>query len=216
MQFIEQSGETADRDLQANACAVLSGLMAVSDDIQERVLSAGVVSRARALLAEVASGEQRTLQLNALACLAEALRDREAQAEALVQEGGLEPVLSLCRPDLPARLQEAAADVVCALACAEASRGPLSEQGAVTKLAGLLATENHDVRVRALMGLGMLLPQRGPNQVALAGDAAAVGLLLGLMRQTEDLDCRSIARDLFAGLASNPECKDLIAAAMRA
>ncbi|GIL43861.1 hypothetical protein Vafri_1456 [Volvox africanus] len=207
--------QSGDRGIQANACAVLSGLMTVSEELQKRIINDGVVRRVQQLITAIADTEERTLQLNALACLAEALRDREEEAEALVAAGGLTPVLQLCNPGLPVRLQEAAADVLCAVACAEGTGGALSEQGAVEKLASLLATPNHDVRVRALMGLGMMLPKSNDNQVFMAGNAAAITNLLAIMRQQEDQDCRIVARDIFAGLARNPQCKDLIAQAMR-
>lgn len=41
---------------------------------------------------------------------------------------GLGLVLRLCNPELPVRLQEAAADVVCTIACVEGTRPALSQQ----------------------------------------------------------------------------------------
>ncbi|GIL81928.1 hypothetical protein Vretimale_1457 [Volvox reticuliferus] len=207
--------QSSDRGIQANACAVLSGLMVVSEELQKRIINDGVVRRLQQLITAVADTEERTLQLNALACLAEALRDRKEEAEAFVAAGGLAPVLQLCDPGLPVRLQEAAADVVCAVACADSTDGGLSEQGAVEKLVSLLATPNHDVRVRALMGLGMMLPKSNDHQVLVARNTAAITNLLAIMRQQEDQDCRIVARDIFAGLARNSQCKDFIAKAMR-
>ncbi|GFR39831.1 hypothetical protein Agub_g325, partial [Astrephomene gubernaculifera] len=214
--MMEATGDPADPGMQANACAVLSGLMAVTDELQARIVGDGVVQRLQRLLEATADSEERTLQLNALACLSEALRGQEAQVEALVAAGGLAPVLRLCDPALPERLQEAAADVVCAAGCVESTRGQLSEQGAVGRLAALLATPNHDVRIRALMGLGMLLAKSPANQLQLASNTTAVANLLAAMRQQEDQDCKVVARDLFAGLAANADCKELIAQAMRA
>jgi hypothetical protein len=65
------------------------------------------------------------------------------------------------------------------------------------------------------MVLGMLLPKSDANQLELASNTPAVTALLAAMRNTDDLDCCSIARSLFQGLASNAGCKDLIAQAMR-
>ncbi|GLC43330.1 hypothetical protein PLESTB_001339200 [Pleodorina starrii] len=214
--LLAADGAEADRGMQANAAAVLSGLMALSDDLQNKIIGQGIVGRLIVVISAVADTEERTLQLNALACLTECLRDKEQEADALIAAGGLEPVLRLCDPALPERLQEAAADVVCAVACADGARDALSQQGAVEKLAGLLATPNHDVRVRALMGLGMLLSKSNDNQLLLAKNSAAVVNLLAIMRQQEDQDCRIVARDIFAGLAGNSQCKDFIAQAMRA
>lgn len=63
-----------------------------------------------------------------LGSLTELLRDNEPKAEELVAAGGLEPILRLCDPALPERLQEAAADVVCSIACSDSTRAALSEQ----------------------------------------------------------------------------------------
>ncbi|EFJ43516.1 hypothetical protein VOLCADRAFT_121421 [Volvox carteri f. nagariensis] len=200
--FLAMLDDSGDRGMQANACAVLSGLMAISDELQKRIVDDGLVRRLQQLLTAVSDTEERTLQLNALACLAEALRDREGEAEALTAGGGLAPVLRLCDTSMPVRLQEAAADVLCAVACAENTRAGLSEQGAVEKLASLLATPNHDVRVRSLMGLGMLLSKSNDNQLLVARNAVAVSNLLAIMKQKEDQDCRIVARDIFSGLVS--------------
>lgn len=205
-----------DPNLRANACAVLSGLMSLSDELQERVLSDGLVGELAAQLrAATSSGGQGTLQLNVLACMTEALRDRDASADELAAAGGLQAVVGLCDPELAERVQEAAADVVCAVATVEAHKGALVEQGAVGALCKLLATPNHEVRVRALMGLGMLLPNNTAAQVAVAKDKTAVGNLMALMRQQDDQDCRIIARDIFSGLAASKDCKDMIAEAIR-
>jgi hypothetical protein len=50
-------------------------------------------------------------------------------------------------------------------------------QGATQALAQLLATPLFDVRVRALMGLGMLLPGREPVQLLLAQQPGAISHL---------------------------------------
>ncbi|KAG2444753.1 hypothetical protein HXX76_001497 [Chlamydomonas incerta] len=214
--IVELTQHSEDRSIQANACAVLSGLCACTDDLQAKCIALGAVEKVLALVLSVADTEERTVQLNALGSLTELLRDNEAKAEELVAAGGLEQFLRLCDPALPERLQEAAADVVCSIACSDSTRAALSEQGAVSKLAALLATPNNDVRVRALMGLGMLLSKNQPNQLLLAKDTAAVKQLMAIMRQQEDPDCRIVARDLFAGLAANADCKEHVAAAMRA
>lgn len=140
------------------------------------------------LRAATSSGGQGTLQLNVLACMTEALRDRDASADELAAAGGgclmwddsttrvvpehagaglmcggavrvfadalyddrhvwlkqlqrlkkviafvllvagLQAVVGLCDPELAERVQEAAADVVCAVATVEAHKGALVEQ----------------------------------------------------------------------------------------
>ncbi|PNH03672.1 hypothetical protein TSOC_010253, partial [Tetrabaena socialis] len=117
--------EDGDSGMQANACAILGGLMAFSDELQA-VVADGLVAKLQQLLAATATDQ--TLQHNVLTCMSEALRDREADAEALAAAGGLVPVLRLCDPTLPERLQEAAADVLCAVASAEGARATMSEQ----------------------------------------------------------------------------------------
>lgn len=64
--------------------------MAVSDDLQNRIVSDGVVRRMQQLLTAVTETEEQTLQLNALACLTEALRDKDSEVTTLVAEGGRE------------------------------------------------------------------------------------------------------------------------------
>ncbi len=143
------------------------------------------------LRAATAAGGQGTLQLNVLACMTEALRDRDASAEELAAAGGgcrvwgmrtsrvvpehtstglrrgggnismsvlanalyddrrvwlkqlqrrllvtafvllaagLQVVVGLCDPELSERVQEAAADVVCAVATVDAHKAALVEQ----------------------------------------------------------------------------------------
>ncbi len=129
---------------------------------------------------------------------------------------GLEAVLHFCSMEQAARVQEAAADAMCAVA----SQGPEAQEallaaGAVPAAAGLLAVPQSEVRVLALMCLGMLLPQRLAAQQALADAPGALPLLLALLRQRDDGDMRAIARDLLALLSQDADIKSRIEGAMR-
>lgn len=72
--------------------------MALSDELQARVVGGGVVPRLQRLLAATADSEERTLQLNALACLSEALRDQESEVDALIAAGGTTSISPYCAP----------------------------------------------------------------------------------------------------------------------
>lgn len=195
---------------------MLTGLMA-ADEAQWRrlVLEAGITSKLVAMLR--AKPEGSGLRINLLAALTSAAQGGE-QGAAAVAEAGLAPVLDACSSSSSSgseKVQEAAADLVCQLASYDGLRGDLSRAGAVAALSGLLGVDEPEVVVRALMGLGMLLPGSEDNQRALAGDQAALHCLVALMmRGDADSDAKALSRNLFVGLARN--FKDEVAEAMRA
>jgi hypothetical protein len=123
--------------------------------------------------------------------------------------------VQLCSPSQAPRVQEAAADALCHLATQEALNERLAAAGAVQALCSVLGAADQEVAVRALMGLGMLLPKSEANQAAAAAVPGALLHIMRQMRQQEDPDCHIIARDLFALLARNPDVKAQVAEALR-
>lgn len=77
------------------------------------------------------------------------------------------------------------------------------------------AAAQREVSVRCLLLLGMLLPESEEARAALAADGAAMTALLALLRQTEDADCRAIARDVLALLLRDAALRPAVEAAMR-
>lgn len=158
------------------------------------------------------------------------------------QAGGLPLVAGCCSSSAAtgnAHLQEVAADAMCQLASYEALRPALLQASAVQALAALLQAQqqeqqqepqpaeegqqqqerqpgrSYEVSVRALMALGMLLAGSPEAQEDLAQSAGAVGALLALVRQQDDADCRSVARDLLGLLEGNPTAKEHMVTALR-
>ena len=60
-----------------------------------------------------------------------------------------------------------------------------------------------DVRVRALLGLGMLVGGAPPRQRQLSAAPGAVSALLALMRSGDDGDCQQIAVGVFRELGKS-------------
>ena len=87
--------------------------------------------------------------------------------------------------------------------------------GAVAAAAKLLQASELEVVVRSLVCLGMLLPGSPVAQQQLLQAEGAVAVLLQLMRQSEDMDCRIIARDLVGILTQEPEMKAQVEAVVR-
>mmetsp|Transcript_26430 Transcript_26430/g.57654 ORF Transcript_26430/g.57654 Transcript_26430/m.57654 type:complete len:292 (-) Transcript_26430:130-1005(-) len=215
---IEAMLASEDSSTVKNACAVLTGVITFDEEQWKKLAVKGqlVPSIVRLLSAALSAPQPDTgLQINLVAGLIAAAQGGEQGAEVVLSSGGLEPILCTCSPSHPPAVQEAGADAVCQLASYEgATREALSAAGAVERMAGLLATDSHEVRVRALMALGMLLPGSDANQQALASNTEAVCNIMACTQQDEDMDVKVIARDLFVGLAQN--CKEAVAAALRA
>ncbi|KAG1679982.1 hypothetical protein FOA52_007046 [Chlamydomonas sp. UWO 241] len=205
--------DSPDASVQTGACNVLTGLMAADESQWRRlVLGVGLTSKLVAMLK--AKPESSGLRINLLAALTLAAQGGEEGAAAVTEADGLAPVLEACSSSGSEKVQEAVADLVCQLASYEGLRAALSDAGAVPVLSGLLGVDEPEVVVRALMGLGMLLPGSEGNQRALAGDQAAVRRLVALMTASADADVKALSRDLFVGLTRS--CKDEVAEAMRA
>ncbi len=92
-------------------------------------------------------------------------------------EARLEPVIGACTSG-DSRVCEAAADLLCQLASEEDSRAALSMAGAIAALVALLTSTDAEIQIRALMGLGMLLPGSPANQKAVAQDRVAIKRLM--------------------------------------
>jgi hypothetical protein len=77
--------------------------------------------------------------------------------------------------------------------------------GAVAASAQLLVrSKDMDVCVRGLMALGMLLPADSAAPQQLLEAPGALQQLLMMLKQSEDMDCRVIARDLLGVLTQDP------------
>ena len=141
----------------------------------------------------------------------------DAAAESVLSAGGMAALLAQCDPQLDEGLQEVTVDALCRLAAhSTAAKAAAVERGAIPALAAMLGSSHDEVRVRALLGLGMLLGEDAGRQRQLAEAPGAALRLLALMRQEDDLDSQHIAGELFRGLASNPELRQPLAEAMKA
>lgn len=89
-------------------------------------------------------------------------------------------------------------------------------QGAIPILSKALLGGQQEVKVRALLALGMLLGGDAARQAELAAQPGALAELLSLMRQTDDADCQQISSSLFKELAKNAGVKDRLTEALRA
>lgn len=87
--------------------------------------------------------------------------------------------------------------------------------GAVTAASGLLNVQQLEVSVRCLMVLGMLLPSSTDAQQQLADNAPALLQLLALLKQSEDADCKVIARDVLGLLMRDEALRGKVEAAIR-
>lgn len=91
--------------------------------------------------------------------------------------------------------------------------------GVVVSAAELLSLDHLEVSVRCLMVLGMLLSGEGAWVAAgrqqLAAHPAALQQLLALLKQSDDMDCKVIARDLLGLLHRDEELRPQLEAALR-
>lgn len=153
--------------------------------------------------------------LMAVGALAEA---SPAGVQAALDAGAIPMALSVCSPSSTPPLQEASVDHLCKLAAhSDAAKAAEREAGAVPALASLLSPDcSNDVRVRALLALGMLLEGHEESQLQLASSPGGVSNLLALMRQDADGDCQQIAASLFMGLSkAAAPIKEAMSASMR-
>lgn len=88
--------------------------------------------------------------------------------------------------------------------------------GAVAASAQLLTrSKDMDVCVRGLMALGMLLPADSAAPQQLLEAPGAVRQLLLLLKQSDDMDCKVIARDLLGLLTQDPSRKAAVEEVVR-
>ncbi|WIA38506.1 hypothetical protein OEZ86_001828 [Tetradesmus obliquus] len=187
--------ESPDQLVQANACAALTAAAALDDQLAASVAEHST-KQLVALLQQCCSGDRADLQLNVVSALGQLARDQQLTAQALMEPAVLPCLLCLVAPQQPAKLQEAVADCLCALASQDWAKQGLRAAGAVTAASGLLNVQQLEVSVRCLMVLGMLLPSSTDAQQQLADNAPALLQLLALLKQSEDADCKVIARDV--------------------
>ena len=158
------------------------------------------------------------LQLNLLVLLGTLGEAGEATLQSVLDAGGLQQLLARADPQQSEQLQEASVDALCKLAAnSGAAKDAAAAGGAIPRLAALLGSGGGgpEVRVRALLCLGMLIGGSPGRQLELAGAPGAVTAVLALMRQQDDADCQQIAGGLFKELASNAEAKGAIAEALK-
>lgn len=171
--------------------------------------------------------EDGSLQLNLLVLLG-TLAEASADTCLLVLgAGGLEQLVAAADPQRSGQVQEAAVDGLCKLAASSAAaKDAAAAAGAIPRLAALLGGgdggdggggggSSGEVRVRALLCLGMLIGGSPERQLQLAGAPGALACLLGLMRQQDDADCQQIAVGLFKELAANAEAKEALTRALK-
>jgi hypothetical protein len=162
--------------------------------------------------------EDPSLQLNLLVLLGTLCEASPAACQRVASSGGLQQLLRFADSQHSQQLQEAAVDGCCKLAASgNAGKDAAAAAGAIPRLAALLTTPGvgAEVRVRALLCLGMLIGGSPARQLQLADAPGAVAALLRLLRQHDDHDCHQIAAGLFKELASNAEAKEAIAAALK-
>lgn len=113
-------------------------------------------------------------------------------------------------------LAEAAADAACALASSGAAcAAALREAGAVPAMAALLGHASSETRVRALLGLSMLLSERSAAEALITAPLALSRIrAMAAAPQCEsdetDGDESAIAGDLLAALSSAPGLSELL------
>ena len=113
-------------------------------------------------------------------------------------------------------MAEAAADAACALASSGAAcAAALREAGAVPAMAALLGHPSSETRVRALLGLSMLLSERSAAEALITAPMAlsrirAMAAASPAATDGSDGDESAIAGDLLAALASAPGLSALL------
>ncbi len=113
---------------------------------------------------------------------------------------------------------EAAADVLCTLAAEAAARVPLVTAGAVPCLCALLHHGNSELRVRALLCLGMLVAERSAATALVASTQAmqrlrALASALQTASDGPDGDEAMLSADVLTALLRDPELGAAAAAA---
>ena len=161
--------------------------------------------------------EDASLQLNLLVLLGTLAEASSDTCQLVLDAGGLEQLLARADPQRGEQMQEAAVDGLCKLAAnSTAAKDAAAAAGAIPRLAALLGDGGSgEVRVRALLCLGMLLGGSSERQLELAAAPGALACLLALMRQQDDADCQQIAGGLFKELAANAEAKEALTRALK-
>ncbi|PSC71110.1 THO complex subunit 3 [Micractinium conductrix] len=227
----------SDPAVQRNAAAALSASLEASDSAVQGAIENRAAERAVLLLegsSEAAAADgvapptpaDPGLRLNLLVLLGTLAEASEATAQLVLDAGGLQQLLLAADAGQSEQLQEAAADGLCKLASSGGvAKDAMAAAGAVPPLAALLTASAGDggalpaaggeVRVRALLCLGMLVGGVPARQLELASAAGAVRALLRIMRQQDDADAQQVAAGLFRELAANGEAKAALAAALQ-
>ncbi|DBA73989.1 TPA: hypothetical protein ACH3X1_010815 [Trebouxia sp. C0004] len=202
--------------VQRNACAAL---IAVAESEAE-YLQAGMQQWTKALdtvSAKLASPATETdLRITCAEVMGAVGHANAEAAQAVLNQQGVEALISVLDPELDATLQEAGVDSVCKLAAAPESRQQLVHQGVLPAVAKLLQSNCSEVHVRALLALGMLVGSSQDNQTKLANIDGALSGLLVLRLQQDDEDSKHIADGIVAAMLKNPGCKQQLTAALKA
>ncbi|GAX76210.1 hypothetical protein CEUSTIGMA_g3654.t1 [Chlamydomonas eustigma] len=187
-----------DPKLQANVGAVLSCVMATSEELWEYF--AVQLDLVPVLMRALSGSEEEAVLLNVLAALMSAAQGGESAASLIAKEGTQGLVLLCQQSHYTHRILESVADLICQVASYESCRISLTQSGIGELLVPLLSIENNEIRVRVLLALGMLLPGCEPLQKLLASGKAFVNQLVVLM-SSNDMDIKGLSRDIFTGLA---------------
>ncbi|DBB07327.1 TPA: hypothetical protein ACH3X3_008819 [Trebouxia sp. C0006] len=188
--------------VQRNACAAL---IAVAESEAEN-LQAGVQQWTKALetvSAKLANSATETdLRITCAEVLGAVGHANPEAAQAVLNQHGVEALISVLDPELDATLQEAGADSLCKLAAAPESRRQLVQQGVLPAVAKLLHSHHNEVHIRALLALGMLVGSSQENQTKLANINGALSRLLVLRLQQDDEDSKHIADGIVAAMVN--------------
>uniref|UniRef100_A0A7S0VF92 Uncharacterized protein n=1 Tax=Polytomella parva TaxID=51329 RepID=A0A7S0VF92_9CHLO len=133
--------------------------------------------------------------INALSCLTEAVRNNESKSKALVQHSEFASILEKNGVSEP--VLEAAADLMCSI-CQNHNVTDLglNEEKVVGFINDLCKEVSYDIRGRALLALGMILPRRDHLHAIVAHDSMTIESLKGGVAQSDDIDVKILSATL--------------------
>jgi hypothetical protein len=199
-----------DTSVQQNSLSALSGLCAIVPGGREAVVVHGSVPKLVAFLGADTPAAVRLNALEAVGLLSAAAMGLDAL---LLNDAHLTLLRLLADPSLLAEKErEAAGDVLCSLSSEVAGRSALIDAGAVHTIVALLHHMDGELRVRAMLSLGMLCgDSRAAQQLVSDGGAMRRlrALAGGSMSQTGgngvgESDEAMIAADVLSTLLRDP------------
>lgn len=207
--------------VQVNALVALAAGIEASDKFAADAVECGVANTLSQILSapdpKSLTAADRSVALNALGALGALGESSEKGLQAVLDSNGMGAVLMYCSPETEARLLEGAVDTTCKLmSTAPDAKSAALEAGIIPRFAALIGHADDEVKVRALLGLGMVLGGNEAGLVQCAGVPGAVGTLLKLMRREDDADCQQIAASIFQEMARCPAAKGALEAGIKA